>query len=901
MASRTGNPEFSVSAWAVAVWIAAAVAAYGAPGGDWPEPRQNPHLTAWQPMPGAMAAAPSRLARFDLGRSRPSVNPVKLPDDGGYVGLCLVAGRLQCYDTLGALQWESHPPGLNYLRIVTAEDLNGDGRIEVLLMAGRPSHPYGAAVLLDLADGQLVWRYDVDPMSYSWNLYAGPYLPDVPARQIVVVMHGYPPDEQNGYIAFFRYGAGETPEQAWRYDFDEYTCFPSLLQTDLDGDGIDELVVQTHSRMWFLDVGTGAVKSFAKWDVSPANVRSYGLVTFVDLDQDGREDFLCIANFAQHHEVLLNRDGEMTPAWHYGWPESVTVGKVVTTWPEPPYADLDGDGRLEIVVSMYNSEDEQAWLVRAYDAVTGQLKYRYPGVIAAQCVDVDGDGRFEILGDASSDPTRTAFSGARLLKATEGALRLIWQDDAARSVGAGGAGRNRAASDQPTGKGLEPEANLARVIRENDVYALSTDGSGEVVLKPWDDPQPSAPGPDFSTLPAVQGPPAPTLLAADVTGDGRNELILYQAPRVQTLRLADGVLTPLAEYASSCEPVFADLDGDGVLDMVLCTVDTTSAPVVEALTPAKEDAVLWKTTLPDPDRAGLPQPRRAYMRAVRFSGRESPDIYLWAGAPVVRSVALEGTSGRILWEKGEIPDSERYWGPSVNFASAYDYNGDGREDLVFTNPDYYCVADGATGDFLLGPLFPPDVFHQPSQGLYTFPALLVEKEGPPTICLAGGHYFQAAMSIEAAPYWYTTPGPGDNRAGVEGFLPAKDGAWVMGFGRQNGVFACIGVGDGKTRWELPMEASCSDVVSGDIDGDGAPEFVFGSSHGHLAAVGDDGGAMRAVWAIQQKAALAGPILADLDGDGAVEIVCVSSDGYVNVYGSAAHSAGDETGEKEPVP
>jgi hypothetical protein len=73
----------------------------------------------------------------------------------------------------------------------------------------------------------------------------------------------------------------------------------------------------------------------------------------------------------------------------------------------------------------------------------------------------------------------------------------------------------------------------------------------------------------------------------------------------------------------------------------------------------------------------------------------------------VRSVVLDGVTGALLWETGEAPNLERYWGPSVNLAAAYDYDGDGKEDLVFTNPDYYCVAAGPTGGLLLGPLFPP--------------------------------------------------------------------------------------------------------------------------------------------------------------------------------------------------
>ena len=59
-------------------------------------------------------------------------------------------------------------------------------------------------------------------------------------------------------------------------------------------------------------------------------MRSYGLDEFVDLNGDGKPDFLCIGNFAQHHEVLLNENGKLKEAWHYGWPESVTTGTVAT-------------------------------------------------------------------------------------------------------------------------------------------------------------------------------------------------------------------------------------------------------------------------------------------------------------------------------------------------------------------------------------------------------------------------------------------------------------------------------------------------------------------------------------------------------------------------------------------
>lgn len=838
--------------------------------GDWPELRQNPRLTGIQPLAGSLRAAPSCVGSFDLGRSVPSLTAVAGPN-GDVVGIGIVANALRCFNADGTPRWTCHPPGLNFTALTAAGDLDGDGKTEALLSAGRPGAPYGAAALVSLDDGRLLWRCDIEPMSYVWYLHTDRYLPGTASKQIVVLMQGYPPDPKNGYIALFAFDTpGAPPVQKWRYDFSEYTCFPTLLTTDLDGDGAREIAVQTHSRMWLLDAATGALKQFCAWDVSPANVRSYGHTAFTDLDGDGREDFLCIANFAQHHEVLLNRGGALEKAWSHGWPESVTTGKVSTVWAEPPQADVDGDGGLEIVLSMHNSESENAWLLRVYDAVTGALKYRVPGVIAAACADTNGDGAAEILTNASSDPTGTALSGARLYAVRGGAPELVWRDATAKAVAplpdAGSAG-----------------APVARVERDGGTHAVVWDGEG-VSLRPWT-PPPSPPAPVLQPPPAVAGPPFPSVLAADVNTDGVNEVLLFQEPRVRVLSFSGGVFAEAGEFSSSCEPVVADLDGDAKAEVVTALATPTGPPVVEAVTPALGGRRLWRTEFPAPDRAGLPQPRKAYLRTGRFTGRDAPDLYLWAGTPVVRSAALDGATGRILWDKGETPGLERYWGPSVNLASVIDFDGDGKEDLVFTNPDYYCVASGPTGEPLFGPLFPPDIFKQPSQGLYTFPAILAERRGPPTVCLVSGHYFQGAMSLRAAPHWHALPAPGDNRTACEAFLRLSDGAWLMGFGRQNGNFACVNVSDGSTRWELPVQASCSDPAVCDVDGDGTQEFVFGTSHGALLAVGDDRGRPRVLWTVDVGAGAGAPVIADITGDGKVEIVLPTADGWVHMFGA----------------
>jgi len=111
----------------------------------------------------------------------------------------------------------------------------------------------------------------------------------------------------------------------------------------------------------------------------------------------------------------------------------------------------------------------------------------------------------------------------------------------------------------------------------------------------------------------------------------------------------------------------------------------------------------------------------------------------------------------------------------------------------------------------------------------------------------------------------------------------RDDTWLMGFGRQNGNFACLNVTDGSVRWELPVEASCTDVATCDVDGDGNQEFIFGTSHGTLYAVRDGGDHSEILWQVPLSAGAGPPIVADVNDDQRSDIVIPTADGYVNVY------------------
>ncbi len=394
------------------------------------------------------------LGQLDLGRAPPGWTEVQLGKGKGAGRVTIIGGELRCCDPYGRMIWSSHPPGINFASIVAAGDLCDDGHVQLALTAGRSEQPYGAAMLVSAEDGSVLWRYDVEPMSYSWTLHVldraatagrapGP-------KQLFVVMQGYPPDPKNGYCVLFTHSPGKNLpsngwSQKWRYDFPQYTCFPNVFQLDLDGRAVyNDLALISHSRMWVLDRESGTLRQFIDWDTSPANHRSYGLNEFIDLNGDGKPDFLCLGYFAKHYEVLLNKDGKFEEAWHYGWDDSVTTSNVGITWPLPAYGSIDGDGKKDVSSSRSsNSDGKNQWEIRVHDAITGKLNYRVEGMIAARVVDVDGDGKAEILADRSEEGSDAGSYGeytvqhpreAVLLKAVDGKLQTIWSDKKAMAI-----------------------------------------------------------------------------------------------------------------------------------------------------------------------------------------------------------------------------------------------------------------------------------------------------------------------------------------------------------------------------------------------------------------------------------------------------------------------------------
>jgi hypothetical protein len=246
--------------------------------------------------------------------------------------------------------------------------------------AGAPVMPVAVPGPLNLdLDGGGTLRPAVETFHERW----AKILPGTKGLQRVAWSHTWT-DQKVCRLQLFAYDRGfGSPRLVWQSDPPEDTVFnPLNVVFDIDGDGVQEVCVAAHYRVMIFDGTTGRKETELRYHQS----RPYGWFGLADIDADGQMELVTIGDFQSHIDVLTydpkkpeperlavkwRRDIEQNIEERRKWPQvgphpagdvlvaisgDRTGGRVLWTWrgpgalSMPAIADVDGDGRAEIVV-----------------------------------------------------------------------------------------------------------------------------------------------------------------------------------------------------------------------------------------------------------------------------------------------------------------------------------------------------------------------------------------------------------------------------------------------------------------------------------------------------------------------------------------------------------------------
>ncbi len=782
------------------------------------------------------------------------------------------------------------------------QDLDGDGHNEVVAAAGHMGGTRQAYLIFDGRSGELRAEIKFITGDFASRGNCGAYIPGELGKQILIVtsMRQSPsgPPPSNGTVELWSFD-GKSARRRWSWSPTEYQLkYQTVLLGDLNGDGRMHAVIQSWCDVWNIDLGTGTVVSHTNWDPKGSNQRHYGWNELADVDGDGRLDLVNVV-LTKHVDVLRNVGGKLELAWTHGWPDTVTTESRSLTWPFAPAADLDGDGRMEVMAALFDTTADKRWHFKIWDGVTGEQRIDELDLVPIDSVPLWGTNAGRAILCVRSGTLEVKRTGAcEAWRWHDAKFEKIWSSpqtpvllesatsDERRFFAFSAVSNQRAVNADVDGDG-RVEFFTTDAERSGQSQAWGIDAEGKLVKKSGTPPAPVV-RPLPPKLPALNGSTVLYLLAADIDGDGRNEILLYDNANLTVLRMEKDVLQTVESFPSTEIPIVGDLLGSGKPCVLTAGRGPDGNLFVRARGPDRKD--VWNRIFPNSGPCGQYSERPHYMAVGHFTGGKHLDVFTYSTKPAARTYLLDGRTGEPVWQREEVPKIERHFQAFGGRASACDFNNDGAEDVLFCNPDFYCIANGRTGDLLAGPINLVELCK--FWTAYASPTVLPREGASPIIYLGGAYASRYSIALEGRPSLWTEylttehwPLMVGGEKFVEGLLPpSKDRGWRVGQIEADGTFICFDAATGRHLWRMPLPTAPSGIITGDVDGDGEAEFLFGGRDGKLLAIRDAGDRGEIVWSRSFDAPVGTPILADVNGDGRSEIIVSVGDGHVYVLG-----------------
>ncbi|MEO7514140.1 MAG: VCBS repeat-containing protein [Gemmatimonadaceae bacterium] len=486
---------------------------------------------------------------------------------------------------------------------------------------------------------------------------------------------------------------------------------------DIDKDGRVDLLSESPTsfiRAW-RNVGT---REAAKFEIAEDSVRDnnsapiaadrQNILNAVDIDCNGRLDIFLgrVAGTVDRYEAVAGSERNGIPrfALHTERFENIEVLGPIPGQPGPSrieqtgtrhgantlaFGDIDGDGDVDLFWGDYFEQGLLLFENRAQGCGAPSMREmprRFPdstsvltsGYNAATTGDVDGNGHLDVvLGviGGSYAPRTTAVDNLYLISQKSKGQFEVATRRLIRTIDVGN-------ESIPVLADVDGDGDLDLLI--GNKIAPAEDGTGTVT---WFENTGTAKAPayrDRGFLP-LRGEYHYAPAVADLDGDGLPDLVMGTwRDRVQWWRntgsrtapawtLSDSTLVVLTR-GSNTAPALADLDGDGDLDMIVGeasgqlnlyrNVGTKSAPKFELVSDTFQEIDVGRRSTP---------------ALADMDGDGKPDLLLGSedgGVQLWRNTSAGGTVSFVL-ETGFKVETDPYSAPAVG-----DVDGDGRVEMV---------------------------------------------------------------------------------------------------------------------------------------------------------------------------------------------------------------------------
>jgi hypothetical protein len=740
---------------------------------------------------------------------------------------------------------------------VTAADVNGDGRLDLIVANSTAGD---VSVLLGSGDG---------------SFRAQRTFATAPAPFAVVVADingdGHPDlitANHNTVSVLLGNGDGSF-QKAQSFALGGYVT--ALAVADVNGDGKPDLIVansasNTVSVLLNTTAPGSTSLSFAAPQPFAVGLSPHALVV-ADVNGDGKPDLIVTNKRDNTVSVLLNTAPGST-SLSFAAQVPVAAGSGLAS---VAVADVNGDGHPDLVVadeSIGNSRGGVSVLRGNGDGSFQPLQTFATGSYGSVAVaDVNSDGSLDLIA------TNSISGGVSVLLGNgQGSFqqpRIIPTSRFVQSV---------AVAD------VNGDGHLDLILPDRlagDLSVLLGNGDGSFLQQPV-----------FAT-----GAGPRSVAVADVNGDGKPDLIVVngivrnevQGSVSVLLGNGDGTFGPQRTFATGSDPdqvTVADVNGDGRPDLIVGNLFDTRLSVLLGNGDGTFGPPRFTPALPS--SGGI-------VSVADVNGDGIPDLIV--ANPTAGDVSvLLGKGDGTFQPPRSIPAGTSSFSPLEGQVAVADVNGDGKPDLITTNYTGGTVSVlPGNGDGTFQPQQTFDV--GPYPGVVAVadvngdgkPDLIVTNKQDNTVSVLLNTTVPGATSFSFAAQQPVAAGLGPYALAVadvngDGILDlvVTDGNRTTTPGTRVSVLLGDGKGSFQPARTFAPGGSFNAVAVADVNGDGKPDIVFTHETGDTASVllGNGDGSFTAVSAANGVEVRDTPYLADLDGDGTLDAVILDGAGDI---------------------
>jgi len=864
--------------------------------------------------------------------------------------------------TKNAVLFDSVYLGDASLSSVTSLDLNGDGKNEIIYQYG------GSLIALNTATGKQLWKSAPLGDGYVYGLFdcgkdgatvlvttfggALRLLDPKTGRTlsestVTVAIRSVHVGDVNGdgkeeivygdseHICCISFNESYTHKTLWKKTWNEFKSYqPSIALGDFDGDGVLDIFYCTKGEVAVYDGVNGDKKASEKWTSggSLGNGRNYGEFFAVDINGDGLCDVVMMNPYLCEHSSVLVSNGEKLSLLWDNFHEFDSNGneKSLKVMIEG-FDDHDGDGRYEIIYSVYNDDGENKWKTYIFHADETDLNAAknnaqvIDGVIFSGAVDLDGDGKNELI--LSSADTRSPLSHTvNYVYKYNGSV----YESAAASEKASVVFSEYKSYRITHGSHFTARRELLEITYGGKTYFFLKDENGKASAYTLD-------GGALSK--GIQLDIAP-IYCADVDLDGNGEYFYIEDGACKVSSVSG---TALAQFTVGAPhqktPVAADLDGDGSLEVIIAGSGHVSAVKVNArgaqLLWTKKgygsrsnvlnfSAMILKTEnghravfavddeLTGESRIGVFKADGSEEWGYTFKGyhnsTENIDsgiyqylygdmngdgaldiiVFLMTGDDYSESIHVicGKTHERIYVEEGKVGGSSnaRGAGPCPNYATAYDTDGDGYCELFVGARDFFTRYEWVDGEIKRTK---EKRATSPDYEYYYLEYIPVIVDGKCYLVMSSGWYAFGVCDDMGKIIWkkkYATPGECNGYGATVGNFYGDEKPEIA-FQNKEGKIDIYDVLTGELLKSVNTNMTSKSLGSADLNGDGYDDIFCGNYNSGEIGVFNPTKRSAKFVTISNNGFISDPIVADADGDDLLEILFVCSDGRLYIYDS----------------